>query len=78
MNNFKAPRDKLICILNCCKVIFGKKDKQDEPYFISHTNPRAHEAGKEWRECRYLFAVIDIRHHQSKSRSPNIKCTVSK
>jgi hypothetical protein len=24
MNNYKAPRDKLICILNCCKVIFGK------------------------------------------------------
>ncbi|KAI9250419.1 hypothetical protein EDC94DRAFT_623230 [Helicostylum pulchrum] len=23
MNNYKAPRDKLICILNCCKVIFG-------------------------------------------------------
>ncbi|KAF4592930.1 hypothetical protein EYR38_008636 [Pleurotus pulmonarius] len=23
MNHYKAPRDKLICILNCCKVIFG-------------------------------------------------------
>ncbi|KAL1921236.1 uncharacterized protein VTP21DRAFT_10952 [Calcarisporiella thermophila] len=23
INHFKAPRDKLICILNCCKVIFG-------------------------------------------------------
>ncbi|KAI7851596.1 hypothetical protein BDC45DRAFT_486285, partial [Circinella umbellata] len=23
INNYKAPRDKLICILNCCKVIFG-------------------------------------------------------
>ncbi|KAK0552707.1 hypothetical protein OC846_002770 [Tilletia horrida] len=23
MNNYKAPRDKLICTLNCCKVIFG-------------------------------------------------------
>ena len=23
MNNYKAPRDKLICVLNCCKVIFG-------------------------------------------------------
>ncbi|KAI5476770.1 hypothetical protein MNV49_007285 [Pseudohyphozyma bogoriensis] len=23
MNEYKAPRDKLICVLNCCKVIFG-------------------------------------------------------
>ncbi|KAI8869620.1 hypothetical protein GQ42DRAFT_102544, partial [Ramicandelaber brevisporus] len=23
MNTFKAPRDKLICILNCCTVIYG-------------------------------------------------------
>ncbi|KAJ1983161.1 hypothetical protein H4R34_001447 [Dimargaris verticillata] len=23
MNTFKAPRDKMICILNCCTVIFG-------------------------------------------------------
>lgn len=23
VNNYKAPRDKLICVLNCCKVIFG-------------------------------------------------------
>jgi hypothetical protein len=23
MNQYKAPRDKLICVLNCCKVIFG-------------------------------------------------------
>ncbi|KAF9645815.1 hypothetical protein BDM02DRAFT_3189385 [Thelephora ganbajun] len=25
VNHYKAPRDKLICILNCCKVIFGPK-----------------------------------------------------
>ncbi len=24
INHYKAPRDKMICILNCCKVIFGK------------------------------------------------------
>lgn len=23
INRFKAPRDKMVCILNCCKVIFG-------------------------------------------------------
>ena len=25
INHYKAPRDKLICILNCCKVIFGRR-----------------------------------------------------
>jgi hypothetical protein len=25
VNHYKAPRDKLICVLNCCKVIFGPK-----------------------------------------------------
>lgn len=24
INGYRAPRDKVICILNCCKVIFGK------------------------------------------------------
>lgn len=23
INGYRAPRDKVICILNCCKVIFG-------------------------------------------------------
>ena len=26
INHYKAPRDKIICILNCCKVIFGRYD----------------------------------------------------
>ncbi|KAJ7879964.1 hypothetical protein B0H14DRAFT_3858242 [Mycena olivaceomarginata] len=32
INHYKAPRDKLICILNCCKVIFGliRHLKKDE------------------------------------------------
>ncbi|KAF3913027.1 hypothetical protein ABW21_db0203696 [Orbilia brochopaga] len=25
INNYRAPRDKVICVLNCCKVIFGLK-----------------------------------------------------
>lgn len=24
INSYKAPRDKVICILNCCKFIFSK------------------------------------------------------
>ncbi|KAL1747857.1 hypothetical protein HDZ31DRAFT_20366, partial [Schizophyllum fasciatum] len=37
MNHYKAPRDKVICILNCCKVIFGlirhlKKDESADAF----------------------------------------------
>lgn len=24
IDSYRAPRDKVICVLNCCKVIFGK------------------------------------------------------
>ncbi len=27
MNDYKAPRDKMICILNCCKVIYSSLNK---------------------------------------------------
>ena len=30
MNDFKAPRDKLICILNCCKIIFNLLDHRSK------------------------------------------------
>ena len=30
IRNYRAPRDKVICILNCCKVIFG----MDERYLV--------------------------------------------
>jgi len=32
INSYRAPRDKVICILNCCKVIFGflKNNKGDQ------------------------------------------------
>ena len=32
INTYRAPRDKIICVLNCCKVIFGflKNSKSDQ------------------------------------------------
>lgn len=24
IKSYRAPRDKIICVLNCCKVIFGE------------------------------------------------------
>jgi hypothetical protein len=51
INGYRAPRDKVICILNCCKVIFGllKNSKSADTsadsfvplliYVVLHANP---------------------------------------
>jgi hypothetical protein len=51
LNGYRAPRDKVICILNCCKVIFGllKNSKRADTsadsfiplliYVVLHANP---------------------------------------
>lgn len=51
LNGYRAPRDKVICILNCCKVIFGllKNSKKSDTsadsfvplliYVVLHANP---------------------------------------
>ncbi|KAJ5138664.1 uncharacterized protein N7515_003512 [Penicillium bovifimosum] len=51
INGYRAPRDKVICILNCCKVIFGllKNSKKGDTsadsfiplliYVVLHANP---------------------------------------
>lgn len=51
IKNYRAPRDKIICVLNCCKVIFGilKHSKSSDTsadsfvplliYVVLHANP---------------------------------------
>ncbi|CDK28649.1 unnamed protein product [Kuraishia capsulata CBS 1993] len=34
INNYRSPRDKTICILNCCKVIFGLIRQQQKQHHI--------------------------------------------
>ncbi|KAG7825760.1 hypothetical protein KL909_000992 [Ogataea angusta] len=34
INNYKSPRDKIICILNCCKIIFGLIRQQQKMHQI--------------------------------------------
>ncbi|QPG74267.1 hypothetical protein FOA43_001592 [Brettanomyces nanus] len=34
INNYKSPRDKVICILNCCKIIFGLIRQQQKLHNI--------------------------------------------
>lgn len=47
INHYKAPRDKMICILNCCKVIFG---------LIRHTS--GNEAGADDFIPILIFVVL--------------------
>ena len=50
IKSYRAPRDKVVCVLNCCKVIFGllKHSKSDSSadsfmpmliYVVLHANP---------------------------------------
>ncbi|KAI9804237.1 MAG: hypothetical protein M1833_007044 [Piccolia ochrophora] len=50
IKSYRAPRDKIICVLNCCKVIFGllRNSKSDQSadsfvplliYVVLHANP---------------------------------------
>lgn len=63
INHYKAPRDKLICILNCCKVIFGLLFFIT--CYISHimaeTTHRSNTTPELGGECRHLCPFIDIR-----------------
>lgn len=34
INNYKSPRDKVICVLNCCKIIFGLIRQQQKQHNI--------------------------------------------
>lgn len=36
MKTYRAPRDKVIQVLNCCKVIFGQDPNQSPPFESSH------------------------------------------
>ena len=61
INHYKAPRDKLICILNCCKVIFGLLFSI--ACYISHmmAETRSNTTPELGGECRHLCPFIDIR-----------------
>ncbi|GAA5907822.1 uncharacterized protein JCM6883_001904 [Sporobolomyces salmoneus] len=49
MNQYKAPRDKLICVLNCCKVIFG---------LIRHVASSAEEQGADTFIPFLIYVVL--------------------
>ncbi|KIY63586.1 hypothetical protein CYLTODRAFT_493795 [Cylindrobasidium torrendii FP15055 ss-10] len=49
INSYKAPRDKLICILNCCKVIFG---------YLRHLKKESEAAGADDFLPILIYSVI--------------------
>ncbi len=66
INHYKAPRDKLICILNCCKVIFGMNPTSFIARERRHLHSRAHLCGA---ESQPGASDLERRIHQSLPQS---------
>ncbi|KAI9494585.1 hypothetical protein BDB00DRAFT_295429 [Zychaea mexicana] len=78
INNYKAPRDKLICILNCCKVIFGLIKHVDGEggadkflpiliYVVLRANPPRLVSNVHLKKNRYISRFRNPEHLQSES-----------
>lgn len=53
INKFKSPRDKIICILNCCKVIYG---------LLKHSKESTHGADSFVPLLIYIVLKSDTKH----------------
>lgn len=53
INKFKSPRDKIICILNCCKVIYG---------LLKHSKESTHGADSFIPLLIYIVLKSDTKH----------------
>lgn len=77
INNYKAPRDKLICILNCCKVIFGMYSSgQGAVRAYIELQSRFNQACGRRCWCRQIPANLDLRSHQGKSTEISLQRSV--
>src|SRR5258708_835384 len=68
INHYKAPRDKTICVLNTCKIIFGtctRYGTSRSAHAMSHRFDPTYAAR---RGRRHLPAAVDLRNQQSQSR----------
>lgn len=76
VNHYKAPRDKLICILNCCKVIFGLP--LPSPFSRAYRSSllRLDTTLTKGRGSRLLCSDSNICSAQSEPRTSAIKCRV--
>ena len=84
INHYKAPRDKLICVLNCCKVIFGPKYPLPYlPWFCSLllcflvVRFRLTKASPQRGGSGCFLTRFDLRGLESESRSSAVKRRVS-
>lgn len=80
VNHYKAPRDKLICVLNCCKVIFGLPSAMllfsfDRPFHLYFHRPDPPYTSR--RGCRFFHPHLNLRSSQSKSPSSAVEFRVS-
>jgi len=80
MNQYKAPRDKLICVLNCCKVIFGPSSSRSlapRSPATDSASRRPHSARLERRPGRRrLHPVPHLHRHPGQPRAPRLEPAV--
>jgi hypothetical protein len=76
IKTYRAPRDKIICVLNCCKVIFGKHSGCSQ---LSFPLLRLHRASQTFQIRlirRFICATTDLCRSPSESRASCIKRSI--
>jgi hypothetical protein len=73
INHYKAPRDKMICILNCCKVIFGIYQIILQSSIHLFDLHRIDSTIKERPRRRCFHSNIDSRHTPGESRTLDLE-----
>src|SRR5580700_5736940 len=75
IKTYRAPRDKIICVLNCCKVIFGSLTicpPSPAELIISRTS----EALRNGLFGRFIYAITHLRRTAVQSRAFSFQCAV--
>ena len=67
INQYKAPRDKLICVLNSCKVIFGRSVVSAPSERELTDLYRINSTYFERRRSGCIYSLVDLRRTQGQS-----------
>lgn len=84
IKSYRAPRDKIICVLNCCKVIFGtlislapSLDSSPPPLFtLANLSYRASQAFQVGFVCGFFHAHAHLCCSSSEPRALGLQCAI--